>query len=259
MTESILWHGTIAAVFTSLFAGLGGFLIFCKKHYSHENIDFMLNIAAGIMLASSVFTLLAPAASSINQVEANHYLGGLWIVLAVIGGVGIIWILHEVVPHEHEYSGKHGEGAINMRSSLLFIFAIAIHKFPEGLAVGVAYAGQELFDPKALAVGIALQNIPEGLMVAVSLVAIRFSRLKAALLAAVSGLMQPLGALVGILGTGFSPKLVPFGMALAGGTMLFVIINEVLPETYIRRNEEKSSAAILIGFIFMTYLSIVLG
>ena len=96
-------------------------------------------------------------------------------------------------------------------------------------------------------------------MVAVSLVAIRFSRLKAALLAAVSGLMQPLGALVGILGTGFSPKLVPFGMALAGGTMLFVIINEVLPETYIRRNEEKSSAAILIGFIFMTYLSIVLG
>ena len=140
MTESILWHGTIAAVFTSLFAGLGGFLIFCKKHYSHENIDFMLNIAAGIMLASSVFTLLAPAAASINQVEANHYLGGLWIVLAVIGGVGIIWILHEVVPHEHEYSGKHGEGAINMRSSLLFIFAIAIHKFPEGLAVGVAYA-----------------------------------------------------------------------------------------------------------------------
>ena len=247
MTESILWHGTIAAVFTSLFAGLGGFLIFCKKHYSHENIDFMLNIAAGIMLASSVFTLLAPAAASINQVEANHYLGGLWIVLAVIGGVGIIWILHD--------SGKHGEGAINMRSSLLFIFAIAIHKFPEGLAVGVAYAGQELFDPKALAVGIALQNIPEGLMVAVSLVAIRFSRLKAALLAAVSGLMQPLGALVGILGTGFSP----FGMALAGGTMLFVIINEVLPETYIRRNEEKSSAAILIGFIFMTYLSIVLG
>ena len=99
MTESILWHGTIAAVFTSLFAGLGGFLIFCKKHYSHENIDFMLNIAAGIMLASSVFTLLAPAAASINQVEANHYLGGLWIVLAVIGGVGIIWILHEVVPH----------------------------------------------------------------------------------------------------------------------------------------------------------------
>lgn len=105
---------------------------FCKKHYSHENIDFMLNIAAGIMLASSVFTLLAPAAASINQVEANHYLGGLWIVLAVIGGVGIIWILHEVVPHEHEYSGKHGEGAINMRSSLLFILRLPFISFPRG-------------------------------------------------------------------------------------------------------------------------------
>lgn len=257
--DNLLLHGTLAAVFTSLFAGLGGFLIFCKKNYSHENIDFMLNIAAGIMLASSVFTLLAPAVTSINQMEANHYLGGLWIIFAVICGVGVIWLLHAVIPHEHEYTGRHGSLAIDVRSSLLFIFAIAIHKFPEGLAVGVAYAGQELFDPKALAVGIALQNIPEGLMVAVSLVAIGFSRLKAALLAALTGLMQPLGALAGILGTGFSPKLVPFGMALAGGTMLFVIINEVLPETYIRRNKEKSSAAILIGFIFMTYLSIVLG
>lgn len=259
MAESLLWHGTIAAVFTSLFAGIGGFMIFLKKRYSRNNIDFMLNIAAGIMLASSVFTLLAPAASSINQVESNHYWGGFWIVAAIMCGVGIIWVLHEILPHEHEYSGKHGMNAANIRSSLMFIFAIAIHKFPEGLAVGVAYAGQELFDPKALAVGIALQNIPEGLMVAVSLVAIDFSRLRAALLAALSGLMQPLGAVVGILGTGFSPKLVPFGMALAGGTMLFVIINEVLPETYIRRSEEKSSAAILFGFIFMTYLSIVLG
>lgn len=259
MISELLIHGTLAALFASLFAGLGGFMIFLKKRYSRENIDFMLNIAAGIMLASSVFTLLAPAVVSINQVEENHYWGGLWIVLALMCGVGMIWLLHAVLPHEHEYSGKHGSNAINMRSSLLFIFAIAIHKFPEGLAVGVAYAGQELFDPKALAVGIALQNIPEGLMVAVSLVAIDFSQLKAALLATLSGLMQPLGAVVGILGTGFSPKLVPFGMALAGGTMLFVIINEVLPETYIRRNEEKSSAAILIGFVFMTYLSIVLG
>ena len=257
--ESIVWHGTIAALFTSLFAGIGGFLIFCKKRYSRENIDFMLNIAAGIMLASSVFTLLAPAVSSITQMESNLYLAGAWIVMAIVGGVGIIWLLHTVIPHEHELTKKHGDGAVNARSSLLFVFAIAIHKIPEGLAVGVAYAGQELFDPKALAVGIALQNIPEGLMVAVSLVGIGYSRLKGALLATLSGLMQPLGALIAILGTGFSAKLVPFGMALAGGTMLFVIINEVLPETYIRRNEEKSSAAILIGFIFMTYLSIVLG
>lgn len=255
---SLLVTGTLAALFTSAFAGLGGFLIFAKRHYSQENINFMLNMAAGVMLASSVFTLLAPAVSSINQMESNHYLGGLWICLAVTAGVGLIWLLHELIPHQHEYSGRQGL-KMDWRSSWLFIMAITIHKFPEGLAVGVAYAGQELFDPKALAVGIALQNIPEGLMVAVSLVAINFSKLKAALFAAVTGLMQPLGAVAGILATGFSSKMVPFGMALAGGTMLFVIVNEVIPEVYIRKNGEKTSLAILAGFVVMTYLSIILG
>lgn len=256
--ENVLIQGILAALFTSSFAGLGGFLIFCKKKYSQENINLMLNAAAGIMLASSVFTLLAPAVSSINQMETNHYIGGIWICFAVIIGVGLIWVLHEIVPHEHELSGHHGL-KMDWRSSWLFIMAITIHKFPEGLAVGVAYAGQDLFDPKALAIGIALQNIPEGLMVAVSLVAINFSRLKAAVFATLTGLMQPLGALLGILGTGFSPKLVPFGMALAGGTMLFVVINEVIPEIYIRKKGEETSLAILAGFVIMTYICIVMG
>lgn len=254
----LLVTGTLAALFTSAFAGLGGFLIFVKRRYSQENINFMLNMAAGVMLASSVFTLLAPAVSNINHIESNRYLGGLWICLAVTSGVGLIWLLHEFIPHQHEY-GDRQEFKISWNSSWLFIMAITIHKFPEGLAVGVAYAGQELFDPKALAVGIALQNIPEGLMVAVSLVAIDFSKLKAALFAAVTGLMQPLGAIIGILGTGYSAKMVPFGMALAGGTMLFVIINEVIPEVYICKNGKKNALAILVGFIMMTYLSIIWG
>lgn len=255
----LLIDGVLAAIFTSLFAGLGGLLIFCKKKYSKHNIDFMLNIAAGIMLASSVFTLLAPAVAHLNEVEPNRYISGLLIILAILLGVGLIWVLHAIIPHEHETTGKHGEQAIDMQSSLLFIFAIAIHKFPEGLAVGVAYAGHQLFDPTALVIGMALQNIPEGLMIAISLVAIDFSRGKAALLAMLSGLMQPIGAVLGIMAIGFGPAFVPLGMAMAGGIMLFVIINEVLPETAMHRNEEKRSAAILGGFIFMTYLSVVLG
>lgn len=256
--QNLLLDGTLAALFTCAFAGIGGCLIFLKKDYSQNNINFMLNMAAGVMLASSVFTLLAPAAAHVNQIETNHYLGGLLICLALLAGVGLIWVLHEIVPHEHECAGKEGL-KMEWNSSWLFVLAIAIHKMPEGLAVGVAYAGQELFDPKALAVGIALQNIPEGLMVAVSLVAINFSKVKAALAAAVTGLIQPVGAVIGILATGFSSKMIPFGMAMAGGTMMFVIINEVIPEVCVREGSKKSSAAILAGFIFMTYLSIVLG
>ena len=256
---NVLLDGMFAAIVTSLFAGLGGLLIFCKKRYSRQNIDFMLNIAAGIMLASSVFTLLAPAVAHLNEVEPNRYISGLLIILAILLGVGLIWVLHAVIPHEHETTGKHGDQAIDMQSSLLFIFAIAIHKLPEGVALGVAYAGHQLFDPTALVIGMALQNIPEGLMIAMSLVAIDFSRGKAALLAMFSGLMQPVGAGIGILVTGVSQAFVPLGMAMAGGIMLFVIINEVLPETAMHKNEEKRSAAILGGFIFMTYLSVVLG
>ena len=256
---NVLLDGVFAAIVTSLFAGLGGLLIFCKKRYSRQNIDFMLNIAAGIMLASSVFALLAPAVAHLNEVEPNRYISGLLIILAILLGVGLIWVLHAVIPHEHETTGKHGDQAIDMQSSLLFIFAIAIHKLPEGVALGVAYAGHQLFDPTALVIGMALQNIPEGLMIAMSLVAIDFSRGKAALLAMFSGLMQPVGAGIGILVTGVSQAFVPLGMAMAGGIMLFVIINEVLPETAMHKNEEKRSAAILGGFIFMTYLSVVLG
>ncbi|MGN0913842.1 MAG: ZIP family metal transporter [Alphaproteobacteria bacterium] len=257
MTTMII-QGTLAALFTSLFAGLGGFLVFFKKNYSKSNINFLLNAAAGIMLASSFFTLLVPAAGTVVSMPMGKYWGALLLVVSVLAGVGIVWILHAVLPHEHEISGHHGL-QMDLRSSWLFVIAIAIHKFPEGLAVGVAYAGERLYNPESLAIGIGLQNIPEGLMVSVTLMAIGFSRLKAALFAAVTGLMQPFGALIGVIGTGWSMAFVPFGMAMAGGTMLFVIINEIIPETYANKENEKHTMAIMLGFVMMMFMSIVLG
>lgn len=256
--EDMLTQGIIAACYTSLFAGLGGLLIFFKKSYSRQNINFLLNVSAGVMLASSFFTLLAPAVQEVPNMEMGKYWGAFFMLAAVLVGMGIVWILHAVLPHNHEISGHHGMN-IDMRASWLFVIAIAIHKFPEGLAVGVAYAGEHLHNPRSLAIGIALQNIPEGLMVAVSLVAIRFSRFKAMLFAALTGLMQPLGALLGVIGAGWSTQFVPFGMAIAGGTMLFVIINEIMPETYVKDENEKQTVAIMLGFVLMMCMSMILG
>ena len=163
-----------------------------------------------------------------------------------------------ILPHEHELTGRHGI-SLDLRSSWLFIIAIAIHKFPEGLAVGVAYAGEQIQNPKALALGIALQNIPEGLMVAVTLIGIGFSKFKSALFAGLTGLLQPVGAIIGILATSESEKIVPYGMIWAAGTMLFVIINEIIPETYARKNDNTNSLAIFMGFIVMTFMSIILN
>ena len=258
MSVDILIYGFTAALIASLFSGLGGILIYCKKQYTRSNINFMLNMAAGIMLSSSVFNLLVPAIKTITSVEANIYYGAFIIILAIICGVGVIWILHEFLPHEHEKELLQNVNLINPKSALLFVFAIALHKLPEGIAIGVSYGGFEYINPLALTIGMALQNIPEGLMVATSLFAIGFNKRKSASYATLTGLIQPLGSVIGVLFTGISQGMIPFGMALAGGTMLFVIINEVLPETYDCKRDERGTLAIVIGFIFMTYLSIVL-
>jgi hypothetical protein len=145
-----------------------------------------------------------------------------------------------------------------LKKAWLFIIAITLHKLPEGLAVGVAYGAEDIISPLSLVVGIAAHNIPEGLTIAISLVAAGNSRLRAALTALAIGLVQPLGAIVGLLLMDISFNIVPYGMALAGGTLLFVVINEILPETYGQKETNRSAAAVFVGFIAMTYISIVL-
>lgn len=153
--------------------------------------------------------------------------------------------------------GHHGMN-FSLKTAWLFIIAITLHKIPEGLAVGVAYSAEDFMNPDSLVLGIALHNIPEGLTIAISLVAAKCSRLKAALTAAAIGLVQPLGAALGLVTMGISEKIVPLGMAMAGGTLLFVVINEILPETYGVKKTEKASFALFLGFICMTYMNIVL-
>jgi len=260
LNSDVLINGIIASLVASLFSGLGGALLFCRQNYSNKSISLLLNLSAGIMLSSAVFNLLFPAINGINSLENNSFTVANVIILALFCGVGIIWLLHSVLPHQHEHELKYNENRIiNNRSALLFVFAIALHKIPEGLSIGVAYAGHQYLNPLSLVIGMSLQNIPEGLMVATSLYAIKFSRIKSVYYATLSGLLQPLGALVGLVIVGFSNYLIPFGMILAGGTMLFVVINEVLPETVYHDNTDKNAVYFIIGFILMTYISILIG
>lgn len=256
--DGIFWQGLLAATIAGLITGVGGFMIFLKKRYSQDEINFMLNIAAGVMLAASFFSLLVPAMGRILQFDPDIHVAGFWYVGAVFAGVALVWILNAVLPHEHNNMGHHGFGGFNLRTAWLFIIAITLHKIPEGLAVGVAYSAEDFMNPDSLVVGIALHNIPEGLTIAISLVAAKCSRLKAALTAAAIGMIQPLGAVLGLLTMGMSEKIVPLGMAMAGGTLLFVVVNEILPETYDTKKSNRAAFALFLGFIFMTYLNIVL-
>ena len=257
MFSEVWLQGLFASLIAGLITGVGGFLIFVKKKYTQENINFMLNLAAGVMLAASFFALLVPAMEKIKLFSDDIHVAGFWYCGAVFVGVIFVWLLNEILPHEHNNMGKHGI-FFSLQKAWLFIIAITLHKIPEGLAVGVAYSAEDFINPDSLVVGIALHNIPEGLTIAISLVAANYSKIKAALTTLLVGLVQPIGAIIGLLTMDFSAKIVPLGMAMAGGTLLFVVINEILPETYGSKKTEKSAFAVFLGFIFMTYLNMVL-
>ena len=257
MLNEVYLQGFLAALAAGLVTGVGGFCIFFKRHYLKPEINQLLNLAAGIMLAASFFSLLVPAMEEIMLEPQNIYTSALGFVAAVFGGVLLVWILNLAIPHEHNAMGRHGPH-FDIKKAWLFIIAITLHKLPEGLAVGVAYGAENIVNPLSLVLGIAGHNIPEGLTIAISLVAAGNSRLRAAVTACVIGLVQPLGAIIGLFMMGISFNIVPYGMALAGGTLLFVVINEILPETYGAKETNKSAAAVFIGFIVMTYLTMIL-
>ena len=255
--ESFL-NGFLGALIAGLFTGVGGFAIYLKKKYSQTNINVMLNIAAGVMLSASFFALLVPSMEELIEINEDVHEAGFWYCGAVTIGVALVWILNILLPHEHNNMVRHGP-KFDLKKAWLFIIAISLHKLPEGLAVGVAYSAENFINPLSLVVGIALHNIPEGLTMAISLVAAGESKLKSALIALSIGMIQPLGAVLGLLLIGASTSIIPIAMAMAGGTLLFVVINEILPETYGYKNTEKSAVAVFAGFIVMSYLFMALG
>lgn len=257
LNNTVFWTGFWAAVAAGLFTGIGGFSVFLKKKYSQGNINAMLNVAAGVMLSASFFALLVPSMNEILSIYKDVHIAGFWYCGAVGVGVGLVWLLNDLLPHEHNVMGHHGP-RFSLKKAWLFIIAISLHKLPEGLAVGIAYSAEEFINPQSLVIGIALHNIPEGLTIAISLVAAGESKIKSALTALMIGMLQPLGALAGLLFLGVGAAMIPLAMAMAGGTLLFVVINEILPETYGYKQTEKSAFAVFSGFILMSYLFMVL-
>ena len=256
MVTQVFLNGFLAALFAGFMTGVGGLCLFLKRRYSKTQINMLLNLAAGVMLGASFFSLLVPSMQDIMAKSDDIYASALHYAFAVFCGVGLIWLLNMALPHEHNSMGGHGPH-FNLTKAWLFIIAITLHKLPEGLAVGVAYGAEELINPLSLVIGIAVHNIPEGLTIAISLIGAGSTRLRAAFVAFMIGLMQPFGAVVGLLLTDIGFEVVPYTMALAGGTLLFVVINEILPETYGQKETHKSAAAVFFGFIIMTYLSMI--
>jgi ZIP family zinc transporter len=221
--------------------------------------DSMLGLAAGMMLAASSFSLILPGLEAGETMTRSGALAGVIVVAGMALGVLLMLGLDQFTPHEHMHGGPCGAGCERVGRLWLFVFAIALHNLPEGMAIGVSFAQGDLGVGVPLTAAIAIQDIPEGLAVAMALRAIGMRPWRAALIAGATGLVEPAGALLGLgLSSGLALAY-PIGLGLAAGAMIFVVSHEVIPETHRNGHQTPATLGLVAGFALMMVLDTSLG
>ncbi|SFR53329.1 zinc transporter, ZIP family [Marinobacter daqiaonensis] len=255
-----VWLGSLASLLAGMGTGLGALGVFLVRRLPGWLEDALLSGAAGVMLAASFFSLLLPGIHYGEALTGHTWSAALIVIAGLLMGAGTLFYLHQRLPHEHfGQQGREGPDAAHIRRIWLFIIAIALHNFPEGMAVGVGFAGENVGNGVALAIGIGLQNIPEGLAVAVSLLAIHNTRTQAFLVAFLTGLVEPIGGLFGSGMVWLAEPLMPWTLGFAAGAMLFIISSEIIPETHRYPNKTIATFSLLAGFVIMMFLDATLG
>ncbi|MDX1405764.1 MAG: ZIP family metal transporter [Woeseiaceae bacterium] len=221
--------------------------------------DVLLSIAAGIMLAASFFSLLLPAIEYAEAQNANRQIAVAIVICGLMLGATALYVIHRYVPHEHFVIGREGPNVEAVSRIWLFVIAITLHNFPEGMAVGAGFAGGDMSNGTALAFGIGIQNMPEGLAVAISLISVGYSRGTAFIIAFLTGLAEPIGGLLGSAAVSVAAPLMPWALAFSAGAMLFIISDEIIPETHRGGFQNLATFSLLGGFAVMMFLDATLG
>lgn len=238
--------GAMAAAATAL----GAVPVLVMRRIGSGVQSMLLGFSAGVMLAASVFSLLMPAFDAAHAQGASNNGAALLVAIGLGAGAALLLVMDRALPHTHTPDGSRTGTAV-----WLFVFAIAVHNIPEGLAIGVASGSA---GGNAVATGISLQNVPEGLIVAIALVTAGYSRLFAFAVATVSGLMEPIAAVFGSMMVSTSATLLPWGLAGAAGAMLFVVSHEIIPESHRRGHETLATGGLIVGFVAMMLMDTVL-
>ena len=234
---------------------IGAVIGFMFKNLSHKFSDLVLSFAAGVMLAAAVLGLILPS------LEYGGKWGLLITVLGIMVGAVCLNFVDKLVPHLHKMMGsdieKHNNA--NLSKVLLFVMAIAIHNLPEGIAAGVGFGSGNTTQALVIAGGIALQNVPEGMVIIAPMLAAGISKKKTFIAASITGVVEVIGTLIGYFAVSLATAVLPFALAFAGGTMLYVISDEMIPETHAHGEERGATYALLIGFCFMLAMDVLLG
>ena len=257
--RAIVWLALMGGTVGFAATALGALPALVLRHIPQRIEDTMLGMAAGMMLAASAFSLILPGIEAGTPIAGSKTGGAGIVVLGMALGVLLMLGLDEFTPHQHENAGAFGAGHERYGRVWLFVFAIALHNLPEGMAIGVGFSQGDLKVGMPLMMAIALQDLPEGLAVAIALRSAGFAPWKAVLLAAATGLLEPLGALLGVgVSSGFAVAY-PVGLGLAAGAMIFVVSHEVIPETHRNGHQTPATVGLLAGFALMMVLDTTLG
>lgn len=258
--------GMVAALATAL----GTVPILLAQMPSDRTRDTMLGFGAGVMLAACAFSLVVPGLDAARDLGMSRWGAAGTVSVSILLGAALLMALDRWLPHEHFIKGEEGgrrrfvspdetARARALRRTWLFVFAITLHNLPEGLAIGVAAAGTDPVGAGALATGIAIQDVPEGLVIALALRGAGYGRGLSVGLGAVSGFVEPIGAVFGAAVMGLSAGLLPWGLGFAAGAMLFVISHEIIPESHRQGHERFATAGLMLGFVLMMLLDTALG
>jgi zinc transporter, ZIP family len=251
----VIITGFLGSMATGLATGVGALPIFLRRHWDQAAQAAMLAFAAGVMLAATLFSLIVPALEVVTARTGSHwYASGIVTAAVALGTIGI-WALDTIIPHEHFMKGPEGHTIFALGRNWLFILAITLHNLPEGLSVGVAYGGGPVTG-LMVTLGIGMQNLPEGLAVAAALAADGFSRRRAFWVSLATGMVEPLGGLIGASAVSASNAILPWGLGFAGGAMLYVISYEIIPETHRNGLAKLATFSLIIGFLVMMYLDV---
>jgi len=257
--DSHVVQGFVGGLLAGLATGIGALFVYSVHRLSREANDILLSGAAGIMLAATFFSLLAPAIESALGGGLGRLLAAALVAAGALSGAGMLALVHRLVPHEHFSGEREGPTGLHVRRIWLFVLAITLHNLPEGMAVGVGFGAGEITSGIPLAIGIGLQNIPEGLAVAAALSSIGYAPTRAFLLSLGTGVLESVGALFGAAAAAWVGGFLPFALAFAAGAMLFVIASEIIPETAHEETKIATTFSLLIGFLSMMSLDIALG
>jgi len=263
LEQNPVLQALIGTLFTWGVTALGAAMVFFFKEIKRSALNGMLGFAAGVMIAASFWSLLAPA---IDMAEMEGVPGYIPAVIGFLAGGGFLWLVDKLMPHLHMFN-KESEGPkTSLARSILLVLAITLHNIPEGLAVGVAfgaaasgYAGSTVLGAIAVAIGIGIQNFPEGAAVSVPLRREGLSRWKAFVYGQASGIVEPIAGVFGAWLVLMVKPILPYALAFAAGAMIYVVVEELIPEAQGSEKTDASTIGVMIGFAVMMFLDVALG